>query len=67
MPDYQEKIWDQAAGSLICEEAGGKITDLDGTPLDFSQGRTLAKNRGVIASNGKLHQAALKAIETNNA
>ncbi len=43
MPDYKEKIWDQAAGSIVCEEAGGKITDLDGNPLDFSQGRTLCK------------------------
>ena len=63
MPDYKEKIWDQAAGSLVCEEAGGKITDLDGKPLDFTQGRTLANNRGVLATNGKLHDAALAAIK----
>ncbi len=63
MPDYKEKIWDQAAGSLVAEEAGGMITDLDGKPLDFTQGRTLAKNRGVLASNTLLHEAALKAIK----
>ncbi|MDA1330015.1 MAG: 3'(2'),5'-bisphosphate nucleotidase [Chloroflexi bacterium] len=62
MPDYKEKIWDQAAGSLIVEEAGGKITDLDGKPLNFKHGRTLAENRGVLASNGHLHKAALEAI-----
>jgi 3'(2'), 5'-bisphosphate nucleotidase len=62
MPKYTEKIWDQAAGALIVEEAGGRITDLDGKPLDFTQGRTLAKNRGVLASNGHLHKAALEAI-----
>lgn len=62
--DYKEKIWDQAAGSIICEEAGGKITDLDGNPLDFTQGRTLSKNRGVLATNGLLHQAALLAIKS---
>lgn len=67
MPDYKEKIWDQAAGSIVCEEAGGKITDLDGNPLDFNQGRTLAKNRGVVASNGKLHHLALQAIRTAGA
>ena len=39
-PDYQEKIWDQAAGSIIIEEAGGRVTDLDGKRLDFTQGRT---------------------------
>lgn len=62
-PDYKEKIWDQAAGALICEEAGGIITDLDGKPLDFTHGRTLAANRGVLASNGHLHAAALGAIQ----
>jgi 3'(2'), 5'-bisphosphate nucleotidase len=61
-PDYQEKIWDQAAGSLIVEEAGGMVTDLDGRLLDFSTGRTLANNRGVLASNGLLHPAVLQAL-----
>ena len=62
-PDYREKIWDQAAGSLVIQEAGGTITDLDGAPLDFSTGRTLRNNRGVLASNGRLHEAALAALK----
>jgi len=61
-PDYKEKIWDQAAGALIVEEAGGKVTDLRGTPLDFTCGRELTANFGVLASNGLLHQAALDAV-----
>jgi 3'(2'), 5'-bisphosphate nucleotidase len=61
-PDYREKIWDQAAGSLIVEEAGGWVTDLDGKPLDFTAGRTLADNRGILATNGHLHPAALEAL-----
>lgn len=61
-PDYREKIWDQAAGSLILEEAGGRISDLSGKPLDFTQGRMLVNNRGVLASNGALHEAALAAL-----
>lgn len=61
-PDYKEKIWDQAAGSIICEEAGGRVTDLDGKPLDFTQGRTLAENRGILATNSYLHKHALDAI-----
>ncbi|TWT47646.1 3'(2'),5'-bisphosphate nucleotidase [Botrimarina hoheduenensis] len=61
-PDYREKVWDQAAGAIVVEEAGGRITDLDGKPLDFSQGRTLAANRGVLATNGVLHEAALRAV-----
>lgn len=63
-PDYKEKIWDQAAGSIICQEAGGKVTDLDGKPLDFTQGRTLAKNRGILATNSLLHDASLGAIRS---
>jgi 3'(2'), 5'-bisphosphate nucleotidase len=62
-PDYREKIWDQAAGSIVIEEAGGKVTDLDGKSLDFTQGRTLAKNRGVCGSNGVIHDAALQALK----
>ena len=61
--DYREKIWDQAAGSIVIEEAGGKVTDLDGKPLDFTQGRTLAKNRGICGSNGVLHQAATEGAQ----
>ena len=60
--NYKERIWDHAAGSLVVEEAGGKVTDLDGKDLDFSQGSTLAKNRGVVASNGAIHNEALAII-----
>jgi len=60
--DYQEKIWDHAAGALLIEEAGGRVTDVRGYPLDFSRGRTLAANRGVIATNGHLHDAVLAAV-----
>jgi 3'(2'), 5'-bisphosphate nucleotidase len=62
-PDYKEKIWDQAAGSLVLEEAGGQITDLDGKPLNFTTGRSLTQNRGILASNHILHDAALQALK----
>ncbi len=62
--DYREKIWDQAAGSIILEEAGGRITDLDGKKLDFRAGRELVHNRGILASNGVLHEPALQALRT---
>lgn len=61
-PNYREKIWDQAAGSLVVEEAGGRITDLYGKPLDFTIGRTLANNRGILASNAHLHDQALRTL-----
>jgi 3'(2'), 5'-bisphosphate nucleotidase len=61
-PDYRERIWDHAAGSIIIEEAGGKVTDAFGVPLDFSQGRRLATNQGIVATNGRLHDAVLEAV-----
>jgi 3'(2'), 5'-bisphosphate nucleotidase len=58
--DYREAIWDQAAGALLVEEAGGRVTDLGGLPLDFTTGRHLLRNTGLIASNGVLHDAVLE-------
>jgi 3'(2'), 5'-bisphosphate nucleotidase len=59
---YREKLWDHAAGTILVEEAGGCVTDLHGVPLDFAAGHVLARNDGVIASNGHLHAAALNAV-----
>ena len=64
-PGYVEKIWDHAAGKLVVEQAGGKVTDISGQPLDFSRGRFLERNRGVIATNGKLHDRILEALAEN--
>jgi 3'(2'), 5'-bisphosphate nucleotidase len=61
-PNYVETIWDQAAGSIVITEAGGRVTDLDGRALDFSHGRKLLKNRGILATNGHLHDPLLQAI-----
>jgi 3'(2'), 5'-bisphosphate nucleotidase len=62
-PDYREKIWDHAAGSIITEEAGGRVTDVLGRPLDFSCGVKMKKNQGVIVTNGILHEIVLDAIK----
>ena len=35
---YRERIWDHAAGALLVEEAGGRVSDLNGDALDFSEG-----------------------------
>lgn len=59
---HREWIWDQAAGALLVEEAGGRVTDLEGRPLDFGAGRRLERNFGVLATNGRLHDAALAAL-----
>jgi len=62
-PGYKENIWDHAAGSIIAEEAGGKVTDVLGRPLDFSCGIKMVKNHGILVSNGILHDVVLKALE----
>lgn len=60
--DYQEKIWDHAAGWMVVTQAGGTVTDVSGKPLDFSKGRTLSENRGVVATNGLLHRQVIEAV-----
>jgi len=49
------KPWDTSAGALIVEEAGGRVTGLDGCPFDPRLGH-------VIASNGPLHVVMLETI-----
>jgi len=62
--EYREKIWDHAAGAIVVEEAGGVVTDATGEPLDFSLGRTLANNRGIIATNGHFHEEVVSAVQS---
>ncbi|MBN2344373.1 MAG: 3'(2'),5'-bisphosphate nucleotidase [Deltaproteobacteria bacterium] len=63
---YREKIWDHAGGVLVVEEAGGKVTDIKGRPLEFTHGRTLQNNLGVIVTSGTFHDAVIKAIDELN-
>lgn len=60
---YREKIWDHAAGAIIVEEAGGRVTDIYGENLDFSLGRRLENNRGVVATNGAFHNQIIETIQ----
>ena len=61
-PDYREKIWDHAAGVILVEEAGGRVTDIAGKPLDFSLGAKLVNNQGVVVSNSSIHDPVLAAL-----
>jgi myo-inositol-1(or 4)-monophosphatase len=49
------QAWDMAAGVLLVQEAGGKVTDITGTPFNLS-----AQN--VLATNGKMHSTLLKVL-----
>jgi 3'(2'), 5'-bisphosphate nucleotidase len=55
-------IWDHCAGTAIVEAAGGKVTDVDGSPLDYSTGKTL-NNQGIIVSNGAIHEQVIAAVQ----
>jgi myo-inositol-1(or 4)-monophosphatase len=50
------KPWDVAAGALIVEEAGGRVTGMDGAPFDPAAAH-------LIASNGHLHERIVAAID----
>ena len=53
---FSTNEWDVAAGFLLVEEAGGKITNLDGSEWDFSQ-------KKYVISNGKVHTQLLKYVK----
>ena len=48
--------WDMAAGALLIQEAGGRITDMAGGPLNIYQ-------KTVLASNGPIHDAMLAVLK----
>lgn len=64
-PDYREKIWDHAAGVIIAQEAGGTVSDSLGKSLDFSAGKKLLNNSGVVVTSGPLHHQIIKLIKEN--
>ncbi len=47
--------WDVAAGSLIVEEAGGKVSNLEGDALDIDRGH-------ILASNGLIHSQIIHVL-----
>ena len=66
-PNYREKIWDHAAGAIVVEEAGGRVTDMFGKPLDFAKNAKLVDNQGVVVSNGAIHDHVLEALKATPA
>jgi len=53
--EFELSPWDFAAGRLVVEEAGGRVTDCRGAPLPLQRS-------SVLASNGPLHEAALAIV-----
>jgi myo-inositol-1(or 4)-monophosphatase len=54
--EFNLNPWDTAAGVLIVEEAGGKVTRFDGSAFEIN-------SRETVASNGLIHQALLREFE----
>lgn len=54
--EFNIKPWDSAAGQLLVEEAGGRVTDFRGKPY------TLADTSQTLASNGRVHAAMLRLL-----
>lgn len=52
------KAWDVAAGVLLIEEAGGRVTDFAGVALDIYTPK-------VLASNGLIHNAMMRVLGDN--
>jgi len=64
-PDYRENIWDHAAGAIVVEEAGGRVSDMYGQPLNFAEGSKMMNNRGIVVSNGTIHDQVIAALAEN--
>lgn len=49
------QIWDYCAGALICEEAGGRVTDFEGAPLSFrGSSGVVAASAGIVREGNYL-------------
>ena len=53
---HRAYIWDFCAGSIIVEEAGGRVTDQRGKALDWSK----VENMSMVCSNGLIHDKVLE-------
>jgi 3'(2'), 5'-bisphosphate nucleotidase len=60
-PSAHSSLWDSCAPEAILVAAGGRVTDLDGVPLVYGSAE-LKNRRGIVASNGRVHTAALERI-----
>jgi 3'(2'), 5'-bisphosphate nucleotidase len=62
-PTASSHIWDHAGGILVFQECGGKVTDIQGREMDFTTGRDLTNNVGIVAAPAYAHAKVLKAVQ----
>lgn len=60
---YVENVWDSAPATIVVEEAGGKVTDGRGRPLNFGLGRKMDNDDGIVATNGLMHDKVIEAVQ----
>ena len=53
---FDNHVWDVAGGVVLVQEAGGLVTNVDGTPYD-------PYTPDALASNGTLHPVLLEAMQ----
>jgi 3'(2'), 5'-bisphosphate nucleotidase len=54
--------WDACASEALVRAAGGELTDAFGAPIDYAVA-DLANNRGLLATNGRLHRGMVEALK----
>lgn len=57
-PFYAGKRWDACAADALIRAAGGRVTDAYGDAIEY-RGQGLANDRGLVASNGRVHDEIL--------
>lgn len=57
--EYNLSAWDIAAGALLVEEAGGRLSDLSGGPYHLGV-------RNIMASNGHIHEEFLSELQAGS-
>jgi 3'(2'), 5'-bisphosphate nucleotidase len=60
-PDYAGKRWDSCASEAVVVAAGGRFTAADGKLIDY-RAESLGLSTGVIASNGRVHDAIVRRL-----
>ena len=60
---HRSAVWDHAGGHLIYEEAGGKVTDMNGKKIDFGAGRRCYNNIGNVLAPEAVHGDILRVVQ----
>jgi 3'(2'), 5'-bisphosphate nucleotidase len=56
------KDWDVCAGHILVTEAGGTVTSVDGDAILYEGTGKSLRGRGILATNGRLHDASLSVL-----